>query len=165
MLSVEYSGEPKSGPYAFTFGKRRSEAMRSCRYFFGSPHSHHVTTMLRSIPEGRAGLACGSSPLATRSVHSPKYLNGAPPRWPASGRIMLFAAWPDCTRRIHAWSPGVMCASSAGMVRVEAWPSWWQPTHERFLTTVNHSGCVICLGMFVLPPNWLDSGILIIEYQ
>ena len=38
------------------------------------PQSQVVTTMLRSTPCGRGGLACGSSPLATRSVQSPKYL-------------------------------------------------------------------------------------------
>src|SRR3989441_4509212 len=37
--------------------------------------SHVVTTMLRSTPWGRIGLLCGSSPLAMRSVQSPKYLN------------------------------------------------------------------------------------------
>ena len=31
------------------------------------------------MPSGRFGVACGSSPLAIRSVQSPKYLNGAPP--------------------------------------------------------------------------------------
>src|SRR5688572_7706445 len=31
MLSVEYSGEPKSGPYPLTVGSRRSEAIRSWR--------------------------------------------------------------------------------------------------------------------------------------
>src|SRR5882762_4918315 len=31
MLSVEYSGDPYSGPKAFTVGLRRSDAIRSCR--------------------------------------------------------------------------------------------------------------------------------------
>ena len=60
---------------------------------------------------------------------------------------------------------GLMSANSAGRVRVDAWPSWWQPTQLRFFTTVSHSCCVMCLGMFVVPPNWLASGIFIIEYQ
>ena len=47
--------------------------------------------MLRSTPCGRGGLACGSSPLAMRSVQSPKYLNGAPPSWPASDGYHLLA--------------------------------------------------------------------------
>src|SRR5688572_10616893 len=33
MMSVEYSGEPNNGPYGLTVGLRRSEAIRSCRYF------------------------------------------------------------------------------------------------------------------------------------
>ena len=52
--------------------------------------------MLRSTPSGRCGLCLGSSPLATRSVHSPKYLNGTPPSCPASRFTMLSPVWPDC---------------------------------------------------------------------
>src|SRR2546426_10088846 len=122
-MSVAYSGEPKSGPYAFTVGLRRSEAMRSCRYFFGSPHSHVVTTMLRSTPCGRVGFACGSSPLGGGSVQSAKYLNGALPRTWASGVIMLGPACPDCTRRIHAASDELKSPSDLGIVRVACWPS------------------------------------------
>ena len=74
MLSVEYSGEPYSGPLALTVGLRRSDEIRSCRYLSGVDQSQAVTTMLRSTPGGRGGLAFGSSPLAMRSVQSPKYL-------------------------------------------------------------------------------------------
>src|SRR3974390_1842982 len=69
--SVLYSGEPKSGPLALTVGLRRSEAIRSCRHCFSVPQAHVVTTILRSTPCGRLGLAWGNSPWATRSVHSP----------------------------------------------------------------------------------------------
>src|SRR6186713_3755086 len=71
MLSVEYSGAPYSLPLALTVGLRRSDEIRSCRYLSGVDQSHVVTTRLRSTPAGRAGLAFGSSPLATRSVQSP----------------------------------------------------------------------------------------------
>src|SRR5712664_1163748 len=67
-----------------TVGLRRSDEIRSCRYCLSVPHSHEVTTTLRSAPCGRGGLAFGSSPLAMRSVQSPRYLNGAPPKLPAS---------------------------------------------------------------------------------
>jgi len=79
--------------------------------------------MLRSTPWGRIGLLCGSSPLAMRSVQSPKYLNGTPPRTPVSGFSISGAACPDCTRRIHAFSDDSNWPSAAGMVRVDSWPS------------------------------------------
>src|SRR5439155_13646760 len=123
ITSVAYSGEPKSLPYALTVGWRRSDAIRSWRYFFGSPHSHVVTTMLRSTPCGRVGFVCGSSPFATRSVQSAKYLNGALPSAWASGPIMNGAACPDVTRRIHAASDDGKSPSDLGIVRVESWPS------------------------------------------
>ena len=71
MSSELYSGDPYSGPLALTVGKRRSLAMRSCRYCLSFIQSRSVTTMLRSTPCGRCGLANGSSPLAMRSVQSP----------------------------------------------------------------------------------------------
>src|SRR5262245_35341112 len=91
-LSELYSGDPYSGPFAFTVGKRRSLEMRSWRYCFSFIQSRSVTTMLRSTPCGRGGLANGSSPLAIRSVQSPKYLNGAPPSSPAAILIMFSPA-------------------------------------------------------------------------
>ncbi len=77
-LSVEYSGEPNSRPLPFTVGSRRSDEIRSCMYLSGADQSQVVTTRLRSTPAGRGGLLLGSSPLATRSVQSPKYLYGTP---------------------------------------------------------------------------------------
>ena len=123
MLSVAYSGEPYSGPLALTVGLRRSDAIRSCRYLSGVDQSQVVTTMLRSTPWGRVGLLCGSSPLATRSVQSPKYLNGTPPSTCVSGFSMNGAACPDWMRRIHAFSPESNWPSDAGIVRVDSWPS------------------------------------------
>src|SRR5256885_12761374 len=105
--------------------------------------------MLRSTPCGRGGLLCGSSPLATRSVQSPKYLNGTPPSTCVSGFSMNVAACPDCTRRIHAFSPVSNCPSEAGIVRVESWPSWWQPT-DRKSTRLNSSHLVISYAVFCL---------------
>ncbi len=61
--------------------------------------------MLRSTPCGRGGLAFGSSPLATRSVQSPKYLNGTPPNCPAIRFVIISPDWPDWMRRIHASAP------------------------------------------------------------
>jgi hypothetical protein len=71
MLSELYSGDPYTGPCALTVGKRRSLAIRSCRYCFSFIQSRSVTTMLRSTPCGRDGVANGSSPFAMRSVQSP----------------------------------------------------------------------------------------------
>src|SRR5215469_4651432 len=102
--SPAYSGDPYSFPPALTVGLRLSVEIKSCRYLSPRPQSHSVTTRLRSAPCGRGGDACGSSPLATRSVQSAKYLNGAPPSCPASGLTMKGADWPDWTRRIHASS-------------------------------------------------------------
>jgi hypothetical protein len=70
-VSELYSGEPITGPLALTVGKRRSLAIRSCRYCFSFIQSRSVMTMLRSTPCGRGGFANGSSPLAMRSVQSP----------------------------------------------------------------------------------------------
>src|ERR1044071_10272312 len=67
-LSVEYSGEPNSGPLALTVGLRRSVDTVSCIYLSGDDQSQVVTTRLRSTPAGRGGLFFGNSPLATRSV-------------------------------------------------------------------------------------------------
>ena len=65
----------------------------------------------------------------------------------------------------HAASDEPNSPSDLGIVRVDCWPSWWQPTHERFFTTVSQSAWVMFAGMLLLPPNWLSSGIFIIEYQ
>ncbi|PYN91767.1 MAG: hypothetical protein DMD91_33580 [Candidatus Rokuibacteriota bacterium] len=78
---------------------------------------------MRSAPCGRGGLLFGSSPLAMRSVQSPKYLNGALPSTWVSGFSMNGAACPDCTRRIHAASGEGNSPSAVGMVRVDSWPS------------------------------------------
>jgi len=51
----------------FTSQVRPAETEAFCR-----PQSHSVTTMLRSMPCGRSGLANGSSPFWTRSVQSAK---------------------------------------------------------------------------------------------
>src|SRR5215472_9829533 len=132
MTSVEYSGEPKTGPWALTVGYRRSEAIRSCKYFFGSPQSHVVTTTLRSSHCGRVGLFLGNSPLATRCVQSAKYLIGAPASWPA---MILTISAPDCPawmRRVQASAWFENSPSPDGKVRVDCWPSWWQPTQPLF---------------------------------
>ncbi len=110
MLSVAYSGEPYSGPLALTVGLRRSDAIRSCRYLSGVDQSQVVTTMLRSTPVGRGGLAFGSSPLATRSVQSPKYLYGAPPNWPAMRFVIISPDWPEVMRRMPRLGAGVELA-------------------------------------------------------
>src|SRR5690348_5521320 len=91
-LSVEYSGEPHSSPWALTVGLRRSVETVSCMYLSGADQSQVVTTRLRSTPAGRGGLLFGSSPLATRSVQSPKYLYGAPPNWPAMRLVIISPA-------------------------------------------------------------------------
>ena len=80
-------------------------------------------TTLRSMPVGRGGLDFGSSPLATRSVQSPKYLNGTPPSWPASRFTIHSPVWPEETRRIQASSPDLNSPNAPGIVRVDSWPS------------------------------------------
>src|SRR5215510_3046095 len=141
-------------------GLRRSDAIRSCRYLSGVDHSHEVTTTLRSTPCGRGGLDFGSSPLATRSVHSPRYLNGAPPKLPASWLVICSPDWPDCTRRIQPSSPDL--PNAAGMVRVDSWPIWWQPIQPMFFICLSQSACVSLSGILLLPPNWSAPGIFII---
>ena len=44
------------------------------------------------------------------------------------------------------------------MVRVEAWPSWWQPMQPMFFTCLSQSVRVRSLGMRVWPPNSLAGG-------
>ncbi len=66
------------------------------------------------------GLLFGSSPLPTRSVQSPKYLNGTPPSCTASRFIMNSPVWPEAMRRPHASAPVLNCPSWAGIVRVDS---------------------------------------------
>src|SRR3984957_14133364 len=166
MLSVAYSGDPKSGPLALTVGLRLSDEIRSCRYLSGVLHSHSVMTRLRSTPCGRGGFSAGSSPLATRSVQSPRYLNGAPPQLPASWLVIASPAWPDCTRRIHASAPESKWPNCAGIVRVAARPIWWHPMQPMFFSCLSQSSWVIFAGipLSVLPKS-LFGGIFLIAYQ
>src|SRR3954467_7779936 len=117
-LSVEYSGEPNSRPLPLTVGSRRSDETRSCMYLSGADQSQVVTTRLRSTPVGRGGLLFGNSPLATRSVQSPKYLYGTPPNWPAMRLVIISPAWPDWMRRCQASAPLSNLPNCDGMVRV-----------------------------------------------
>src|SRR3954467_13079983 len=116
MSSVEYSGEPNNWPWLLTVGLRRSELIRSCRYVASEPHSHEVTTTLRSTPVGRGGLCFGNSPLAIRSVQSPKYLKGTPPSSPARRLTMRSPLGPEATRRAHASAPDSNSPTAAGTV-------------------------------------------------
>src|SRR5690348_3384123 len=123
MSSEEYSFEPYSGPYALTVGLRRYVEIRSWTKCFSVAHSHEEMTTLRSTPTGRCGLFFGNSPAATRSVQSPKYLNGTPPSCPARRFTIHSPVSPEETRRIHASSPDLNSPNAAGMVRVASWPS------------------------------------------
>ena len=58
-----------------------------------------------------------------------------------------------------------MSAKAAGSVRVEAWPSWWQPPQPRLVMRLTQSFCVRFFGMPVEPPNSSAPGIFSIEYQ
>src|SRR6185437_783488 len=148
-----------------TVGLRLSVEISSCRYLSGFDHSHQVTTILRSRPCGRGGVLFGNSPLATRSVQSPKYLYGAPPNWPARRFVIISPAWPDCVRRIQASSPEAKWPNCAGTVRVASCPSWWQPMQSTLFIWRSQSVCVMLAGMGPLPPNSLAGGIFIIVYQ
>ena len=56
--------------------------------------------------------------------------------------------------------------SDAGIVRVDFWPSWWQPMQPLFFIQLSHSICVTSLAMpGVVPLNSLAAGIFSIEYQ
>ena len=79
--------------------------------------------MLRSTPCGRTGFSLGSSPLATRSVQSAKYLNGTLPSAPASWLIICAPDCPDDTRRTHASVEFANSPNAFGIVRVDSWPS------------------------------------------
>ena len=61
----------------------------------------------------------GSSPLATRSVQSPKYLYGTPPSWPAMRLVIISPDWPAAMRRIQASAPDLNLPNCAGIVRVD----------------------------------------------
>src|SRR3954452_3527096 len=165
MSSDEYSFEPYSGPWALTVGLRRSEEIRSWTKCFSVAHSHDEITTLRSMPEGRAGLLLGSSPFATRSVQSPKYLNGTPPSWPASRLTIHSPVWPEATRRIHASSPDLNSPNAGGIVRVASWPSWWQPTQSTLFIRWRQISGVISFGMSLLPPKSLAGGSFIMVNQ
>ena len=146
-------------------GFRRSDEIRSWTKVFSLPHSHEVTTTLRSTPCGRCGLSFGSSPFATRSVHSPKYLNGTPPSWPARRLTIHSPVWPEATRRAQASSPDLNSPSCAGMVRVDSCPSWWQPMQSTLPMRWRQSSRVTSLGMSEEPPKSLAGGMCIIAYQ
>ena len=82
--------------------------------------------MLRSTPCGRGGLRWGSSPLAMRSVQSPKYLNGARAEAACervehvlAGLARLDAAHPRLLRSVELAER----IRHPGIVRVESWPS------------------------------------------
>src|SRR5262249_13032644 len=115
---------------------------------------------------GRVGFVFGSSPLATRSVQSAKYLIGAPASWPA---MILTISAPDCPawmRRVQASAWFENSPSPEGQVRVASWPSWRQPTQPLFFIRLGQSVCLTVSGMSPsLLPNSLASGIFSIEYQ
>jgi hypothetical protein len=117
------------------------------------------------MPVGRGGFAFGNSPLATRSVQSPKYLNGTPPICPASRFTIHSPVWPAATRRIQASSCDLNSPNAAGIVRVDSWPSWWQPMQSTLFIRWRHTSCVISFGIAVLPPKSFAGGIFIIVYQ
>ena len=93
----------------------------------GEAQSHSVTTMLRSAPCGRDGLAPGSSPAAMRSVQSANSLKARC----VSSRPMLLTiwvmAWPDWMRRSQASTDDLNSPSSFGIVRIALLPIAWQP--------------------------------------
>src|SRR3954469_8474737 len=165
ISSDEYSFDPYSGPLALTVGCRRSEEIKSCTKCFSVAHSHDETTTLRSMPVGRGGFALGSSPPATRSVQSPKYLNGTPPSWPARRLTIHSPVWPEATRRAQASSPDLNSPSCAGMVRVDSCPSWWQPMQSTLPMRWRQSSRVTSLGMSLAPPKSFAGGMCIIAYQ
>jgi hypothetical protein len=127
--------------------------------------SQVVTTRLRSTPEGRAGGVCGSSPLAIRSVQSPKKRKGAPPSSPASWFVICSPDWPDWTRRIQASAPVSKEPNAWGIVRVEAWPSWWQPMQPLLFIALSQRSRVTLAGTSLPPPNSEAAGIASMEYQ
>ena len=59
--------------------------------------------------------------------------------------------------RLHAAHPGVGTererAERRGIVRVDCWPSWWQPMQPLFFMALSHGSAVDRAGMLLLPPN------------
>ena len=95
----------------------------------------------------------------------PEVLERRPGRAPRAGRASAGPTGrtargasrpPRATRR---------CREQAGIVRVESWPSWWQPTQPLFFIWLSQSVCVSLAGMLLFPPNWSAPGIFSIEYQ
>ena len=70
------------------------------------------------------------------------------------------------TRRFQASAPVAKVPSAGGIVRVESWPSWWQPTQPVFFIAEIHCCCDKRAAMSGdLPPNSWAAGIFNIEYQ
>ena len=127
------------------------------------PHSHVVTTMLRSTPCGRGGLLFGSSPLAMRSVQSPRYLNGAPPK--AAGLVGHLLAG---LAGLNAPHPGLFAGLELAELRRDGARRFLADLVAANAADVLHLlepvGLLIS-GMRGLPPNSLSGGIFNIEYQ
>src|SRR5438309_2752259 len=85
-----------------------------------------VTTRLRATPEGRSGLANGSSPLATRSVQSAN--SAMPLSGPSRTRRAAIGpcAWPDWVRTAQASLESLNSPSWGGMTRMPCVPNAWQ---------------------------------------
>src|ERR1700694_337803 len=89
-------------PRELSTGLRLSVGVRSCMYEVGVDQSHKVSTTLRSMPEGRDGLAKGSSPLAMRSVQSPKLESARAEAKSPRLCTMRIPGWPDWIRPSQA---------------------------------------------------------------
>ncbi len=78
---------------------------------------------------------------------------------------MEWPDWPDWILRTHASCPDAKSPSWAGMVRVDACPSWWQPMQSTLFICLSQSPRVMAAGISVLPPKASGGGIFIIVYQ
>ena len=83
--------------------------------------------------------------------------------------MMLTMSAPDCPawmRRIQASAWFENSPRPGGSVRVDNWPSWWQPTQPLFFIKLSQSVCLTLSGISPsFLPNSLAPGILSIAYQ
>jgi hypothetical protein len=73
--------------------------------------------------------------------------------------------WPDWMRRIQASCEVSNSPSPAGKVRVDSWPSWWQPMQPMFLTCFSQSVCLKFSEISLPSPNASSPGISSMAYQ
>ena len=88
----------------------------------------------------------------------------------STAATMLFIAWPERMRRVHASVELALFANIFGIVRVPLVPRPWHDKQPLVLTLLSQWYCVSMFGLMPLPlspvpGNSLLSGIFSSEYQ